>query len=100
MHRHGRLCHLRFTDRMVKHLNTFQNTLMSCLLADAASLGLNWLYDVERLNKVVKAHNNQPTFLPVDKNHYQDTIPTKATSKPTSAPAVTTPAAALLSAPF
>ncbi len=51
-----------------------RNTLIGGLVADAASLGLHWLYDVERLNKVVKAHNNQPAFLPVNKSHYQGEV--------------------------
>lgn len=51
-----------------------RNTLIGGLVADAASLGLHWLYDVERLNKVVKAHNSQPAFLPVNKSHYQGDV--------------------------
>ncbi len=54
--------------------NIIRTTLIGGLVADAASLGLHWLYDVERLNKVVKIHYNQPAFLPVDKSHYQGEV--------------------------
>lgn len=53
-------------DRQIQ----FRNSLLGGLVADAAGLGLHWLYDVKRIAEVVKAHNNHTTFIPIDAKHY------------------------------
>lgn len=53
---------------------THLNTLLGGFVADAASLGVHWIYDVHRLNEVIKTHINQIAFLPVDKNHYRGEV--------------------------
>ncbi len=50
--------------------NQYRNTIIGGLVADAASLGLHWLYDVKRIIEVIEAHNSQPTFVPIDAKHY------------------------------
>jgi len=59
---------------MTTQQTPFETHYWAAFLADAASLGLHWIYDIERLDKVVKAHNNQAVFLPVDKSHYQGEV--------------------------
>jgi len=54
---------------MDKH-NQYKNTLIGGLVADAASLGLHWLYDVQRITDVFKEHNNQPAFIPINAENY------------------------------
>jgi len=53
---------------------THRNTLLGGFVADAASLGVHWIYDVHRLNEVIKTHNNQIAFLPVNKSHYRGEV--------------------------
>jgi len=50
------------------------HTLIGGLVADAASLGLHWLYDVNRLAEVTKQHNNDPVFIPIDVKHYSGEV--------------------------
>ncbi|MCX7545618.1 ADP-ribosylglycohydrolase family protein [Marinicella gelatinilytica] len=54
--------------------NQNRNTLIGGLVADAASLGLHWLYDVNRIKEVTQQHNNRVAFLPVDKYNYRDEV--------------------------
>lgn len=44
--------------------------LIGALVADAASLGLHWIYDVERIAEVAEAAGGG-AFVPVDPAHYQ-----------------------------
>ncbi|MFV0542278.1 MAG: ADP-ribosylglycohydrolase family protein [Marinicella pacifica] len=54
--------------------NPIRNTLIGGLVADVASLGLHWLYDVKRIAEVVKNHNDQPVFVPIDARHYRGDV--------------------------
>lgn len=45
--------------------------LMGALIADAAALGLHWLYDVERIASVVGTRS--PAFVPINRTHYEGT---------------------------
>ena len=54
--------------------NQNRNTLIGGLVADAASLALHWLYDVNRIKEVTQQHNNRVAFLPDDKYNYRDEV--------------------------
>lgn len=43
--------------------------ILGALVADAASLGLHWLYDTERLADI--SLRGEPVFLPPDRSHYE-----------------------------
>ena len=50
---------------------TQQNSLLGVLLADAAALGLHWMYDLERLHQVVAQNAEKtPAFIRPDAAHY------------------------------
>lgn len=46
------------------------HAVLGAAVADAASLGLHWLYDPERVAAVARAHGG-PAFVPVDAAHYE-----------------------------
>ena len=47
--------------------------LFGALIADAASLGVHWLYDPDRIAEIAKAQNGRTVFTPVDAANYADT---------------------------
>lgn len=49
------------------------NSLKGVLIADAASLGTHWIYDVDRVAKVAKAHGGSLAFIAVDEKNYANT---------------------------
>lgn len=49
------------------------NSLKGALVADAASLGTHWIYDVDRVAKIAKAHAGSLAFVPVDEKNYENT---------------------------
>lgn len=49
------------------------NSLKGALVADAASLGVHWIYDVDRVAKIAKANNGSLAFVPVDEKNYENT---------------------------
>lgn len=48
-----------------------QACLMGALLADAASLGLHWIYAPQRIAAVAQQHGG-PAFVPINQEHYKD----------------------------
>ena len=42
------------------------NCLKGALIADAAALGVHWIYDVDRVAKIAKTHGGSASFVPVD----------------------------------
>lgn len=50
--------------------NTLANSLLGAAVADAASLGLHWIYDVARIADIAKAHQG-PAFVPVQAAHFE-----------------------------
>ena len=46
-----------------------QNAIIGALVADAASLGLHWLYDAERIKQVA---GDEPEFVTPNKSHYEN----------------------------
>ncbi len=46
-----------------------QNAILGALVADAASLGMHWLYDVERISQVA---GKTPEFITPNKSHYEN----------------------------
>ncbi len=50
------------------------NCLLGALVADAASLGLHWLYDTQRIADIAKQHHGQVAFIPPNPTHY-DAVP-------------------------
>lgn len=49
------------------------NSLKGALVADAASLGTHWIYDVDRVAKIAKMHGGSLAFVPVDEKNYEHT---------------------------
>lgn len=49
------------------------NSLKGALVADAASMGIHWIYDVDRVAKIAKAHGGSTAFVPVDAKNYENT---------------------------
>lgn len=49
------------------------NCLKGALIADAAALGVHWIYDVDRVAKIAKAHGGSASFVPVDTANYENT---------------------------
>jgi ADP-ribosylglycohydrolase len=49
------------------------NCLKGALIADAAALGVHWIYDVDRVAKIAKANNGSASFVPVDEANYENT---------------------------
>ena len=48
-----------------------QNSALGALVADAAALGLHWMYDLERLQKVIaETSGNSPAFINPNPDHY------------------------------
>ena len=45
--------------------------LMGALVADAASLGLHWIYDVERISEIVQQNNGRASFVPLDIKNFE-----------------------------
>lgn len=45
--------------------------VLGALVADAAAMGLHWLYDPERIASI--AEHEEPTFLSADQRHFKDT---------------------------
>jgi ADP-ribosylglycohydrolase len=45
-----------------------KNSVLGILVADAAALGLHWLYDLQRMHQVVA--DNNPCFLTPNQDHY------------------------------
>lgn len=52
-------------------MNNKSAALIGALVADAAALGLHWLYDVDRISSVVAGKS--PAFVPIDAANYEDT---------------------------
>lgn len=46
-------------------------SLLGALVADAASLGLHWLYDVDRIANVTRQHNNSAAFVPIKAEYFE-----------------------------
>lgn len=44
--------------------------LLGALVADAAALGLHWLYDVERIAQITQARGGSGAFVPLDPENY------------------------------
>lgn len=47
--------------------------LFGALIADAATLGVHWLYDPDRIADIATAQNGRTAFTPVDAANYADT---------------------------
>lgn len=47
--------------------------LKGALIADAASLGTHWIYDVDRVAKIAKANAGSLAFIPIDEKNYENT---------------------------
>jgi len=48
-----------------------EQAVISAAVADAATLGLHWLYDQDRIADIV-AGNSQPEFTPIDASNYEN----------------------------
>ncbi|MFT5649403.1 MAG: ADP-ribosylglycohydrolase [Yoonia sp.] len=48
--------------------------LFGALIADAACLGLHWIYDPERIAAITVSHNGHCAFVPVDAANYEDVM--------------------------
>lgn len=46
-------------------------SVFGALVADAATLGLHWIYDVERIAEVIKGNGGQTAFVPIDAANYE-----------------------------
>ena len=46
--------------------------LFGALVADAASLGLHWIYDVDRIAEITASQDGKCAFTPVDAKNYED----------------------------
>ena len=44
--------------------------LIGALVADAASLGLHWIYNVDRIAEITARQNGQCAFTPVDAKNF------------------------------
>lgn len=49
------------------------NSLKGALVADAASMGVHWIYDIDRVAKIAKANGGSLAFVPVDKKTHENT---------------------------
>lgn len=51
--------------------DTRATAVLGAIVADAAALGLHWIYDTERIASVTKRMGS-PAFVPVNPDHYRD----------------------------
>ncbi len=49
------------------------NMVLGALVADAAALGLHWLYDPDRIAQIAKRQGDRTAFTPIDAANFQDT---------------------------
>ncbi len=47
------------------------HSLLGAFVADAASLGLHWLYDVERIQHVTQTHHDSAAFIPLNASYFE-----------------------------
>ena len=50
----------------------YATAILGALVADAASLGTHWIYDVQRIAEATEANDGKPGFVPVDPENYVD----------------------------
>ena len=49
------------------------NLLIGALVSDAASLGVHWLYEPDRIAQISNARDGSAAFVPVDEKNYENT---------------------------
>ncbi|KZL03839.1 MULTISPECIES: ADP-ribosylglycohydrolase family protein [unclassified Pseudovibrio] len=47
------------------------HSLLGAFVADAASLGLHWLYDVDRIHHVTQEHDDSAAFVPLTPSYFE-----------------------------